>query len=196
MSKTDTKASTTIDIKALTAIIETLAALAPEDRQRTVQAAMMFLGTPTKPAVDRQLADEEDHGEDTAAEDYPAAAEKWMAQNHVSRDQLGRAFHFKGDGKFELHDAPGASKRERALNTYILTGVGKYLATENREFDDATARAFCKKIGCFDAANHSYTIKSNKGGEFSGDTKAGFMVTNIGLKRGAELVKALGASNQ
>jgi hypothetical protein len=156
---------------------------------------MTFLGTPTQPAADRQSTGEEGQGDGTVNEGYSAAAEKWMTQNHVSTDQLDRAFHFKGDGKFELHDVPGASKRERALNTYILTGVGKYLATEQREFDDATARAFCKKIGCYDPANHSYTINSNKGGEFSGDTKAGFMVTNIGLKRGAELVKTLAGGN-
>jgi hypothetical protein len=99
-------------------------------------------------------------------------------------------FHFNDDGTFDIHDAPGKSKKEKTLNTYILTGVGKYLTTKTRDFDDSMARGFCESIGCYDPANHASHLK-NKGSEFSGDKNKGYSLTNVGVKRGAALVKEL-----
>ena len=48
---------------------------------------------------------------------------RWMEQNGVSQDELDRAFHFHGDGSFDLLDAPGSNKKEKTLNTYILTDI-------------------------------------------------------------------------
>jgi hypothetical protein len=115
----------------------------------------------------------------------------WLKQNDVTPDELDQVFHFVADGKFEIHDAPGKSKKEKTLNTYILTGLGKFLATGQRDFDDALARGFCQTIGCYDIANHGKYLGDYKGPEFTGDKSKGFSLANPGIKKGAVLVKAL-----
>ena len=83
---------------------------------------------------------------------------------------------------------PGRSKKEKTLNAYILTGLGRFLTKNDRVFDDALARGFCETIGCYDPANHAAHLK-DKGPEFTGDKSRGYSVTNLGIKRGAALVK-------
>ncbi|MCC8984791.1 hypothetical protein [Bradyrhizobium acaciae] len=112
-----------------------------------------------------------------------------MKQNEVSAEQLDRVFHFNEDATFDLLHAPGKTKKDQTVNAYILTGLGKYLAANDRSFDDATARSFCETIGCFDPTNHATNLKKNKGGEFTGDKTKGYSLTNVGVKRGAALVK-------
>jgi hypothetical protein len=172
---------------ALTKIIEALTPLQADERRRTVDAAMTFLGEPVKAAPG---ARKPGTGEGDSGGDHPATASKWMETSGVTPEQLDQVFHFGGDGKFDILDAPGTTKKDQTLNTYILTGLGTYLATGNRAFDDATARGFCVKIGCYDAANHATHLKE-KHPEFSGDKKTGYTLTTVGTKRGAALVKEL-----
>jgi hypothetical protein len=175
------------DTDALTKIIELLRPLNTEDRRRIVEAALVFLGgTPT--AAERTSTTMASAGEDVS---YPDQAKKWMEQHSVSPDELDRVFHLPGDGSFDIHDAPGKSKKEKTLNTYVLTGLGKFLTTGDRTFENAMARGFYEKIGCYDQANHAVHLKKNKGGEFSGDKNKGYTLTSVGMKRGAALVKEL-----
>jgi hypothetical protein len=183
------------DTDALAAIIKALKPVPPEERRRHVEAAMTFLGEGgVAPAAGKQKA--MNTSKTTFDESRSAAASKWMADNSITDEELDRVFHIKGDGSFDIHDVPGKSKKERTLNTYILTGVGKFLTTDGRGFDDSTARGFCEKIGCYDPANHAVQLKKNKGGEFSGDKKQGYNLTNIGLKRGAILVRELAGAGK
>lgn len=179
--------------ETLTAIIKLLEPLPSAQRQRTVAAAMMFLGEaalqrPRHEASATNTDTDTDNNDDDGGTGYAPQIAKWMKQNDVSAEELDQVFHFNQDGTFDLLHAPGKSKREQTLNTYTLTGLGKYLAANDRSFDDATARSFCETIGCFDAGNHA-TILKNKGGEFSGDKTKGYSLTNVGIKRGAVLVK-------
>jgi hypothetical protein len=176
--------------EALTAIINALTPLSSEERHRHVNAAMLFLGERQAPADDKQTRAESGTN-DVVGRSHSAAVSRWMADNDISTQDLDRVFHIKDDGNFDLHDVPGKSKKEQTLNTYILTGVGKFLTTDGRAFDDSTARDFCEKIGCYDGPNHAAQLKKNKGGELSGDKKQGYALTNIGMKRGAALVKEL-----
>jgi hypothetical protein len=179
---------------ALTQMISILERLKPEDRRRTVAAAMLFLGEPTAPISVRTAP----AGPETANAaagigdgSYSVAVSRWMDQYGISPGELDRVFHIGDDGTFDIHDVPGRSKKEQTLNTYILTGLGKWLASNDRTFDDATVRHFCEKIGCYDQANHAAHLKNHRSGEFSGDKNKGYTLTNVGLKRGAALVKEL-----
>src|SRR6266436_3922745 len=125
------------ETEALTKIIEVLTPLKPEDRRRTVAAAMLFLGESAEPAPAGGAAAERKAaaagaGNGAGDGDYPAAVNKWMEQHGISSDALDEVFHFKDDGSFEIHDVPGKSMREKTLNTYILTGVGKLLTSNSR----------------------------------------------------------------
>ncbi len=175
---------------ALTTIIDALKPLKSEERQRTVDAAMTFLGETTKTvATEREVG--APGATDGAGDGHrPAAITRWMRQYGVSADELDLAFHFK-EGSFEVLDVPGKSDREKTLNAYILTGLGTYLTTGERAFGDAAARGLCVKIGCYDANNHSSTIKHHGSPEFTGDKKKGYTLTTPGVKRGAGLVKEL-----
>lgn len=174
---------------ALMTIIKVLAPLGSEDRHRTVDAAMVYLGERARAATAASKSGDATAGKDINDGDYPPAVITWMKQYGISAEELDKTFHFDGSG-FDIHGSPGRSKREKTLNTYILTGVGTFLATNGRAFEDAIARGFCETIGCYDPANHAKHIK-DKGPEFSGDKKKGYTLTNVGIKRGAELVKEL-----
>jgi hypothetical protein len=176
--------------ETLTAIIMLLEPLSSAQRQRTVAAAMMFLGEAPlqKPRQEVSTASTNKGNNDgEAVGDYSAQITKWMKQNDVSPEELDRVFHFNQDGTFDLLHAPGKSKKDQTVNTYILTGLGKYLAANDRSFDDATARSFCEKIGCFDKSNHATYVKKQQ--EFTGDRTKGYSITNVGIKRGAALIK-------
>ncbi|MDH2381589.1 hypothetical protein [Bradyrhizobium sp. CER78] len=182
--------------KALFNIIAALTPLSSEERHRTVDAAMTFLGE-TSSAPRKGPDSSSGPNRPEQAEDEPQNVKgatfigTWMKQHHVSQDELDQAFHFHDDGSFDLHNAPGKSKKEQTLNTYILTGLGQYLVSGGeRIFDDVQARAFCERIGCYDQANHASHLK-NRGPEFTGDKMKGFTLTNPGIRRGASLVKEL-----
>lgn len=179
---------------ALTTIIKALSPLNSDERHRTVDAAMMFLGETTK-TVRKEPIGKAAGSEGSESGNFADAVQKWMKQHEVSEEQLDQVFHFTGDGDFDLHDAPGKSKKDQTLNTYILTGVGTFLASNNRTFDDATARGFCEKIGCYDPTNHATHLK-NKGSEFSGDKNKGYSLTNVGMKRGAALIKEIASGEK
>jgi hypothetical protein len=178
---------------ALTTIINLLKPLTSEDRQRTVGAAMMFLGEAplSKPKLAQKdsKSDDSDEGDDTDEGDYSAHIKKWMKQNDVSSEELDQVFHFNDDDTFDLLHSPGKTKKEQTINIYTLTGLGKYLAANDRSFDDTTARAFCEKMGCFDKSNHSTHLHVKNRPEFTGDKSKGYSLTNPGIKRGAALVK-------
>lgn len=179
--------------EALTQMIKILEPLKPEDRRRTVTAVMTFLGEPPEPiSVSGAPAERKTvtSSADAIEGSYSAAASRWLEQNGISPQQLDHVFHFNGDGSFDIHDAPGKSMREKTLNAYILTGIGKFLTSNDRTFDDSVVRNFCTKLGCYDPPNHGRYLKE-KGPEFSGDKSKGYTLTNIGLKRGAALVKEL-----
>jgi hypothetical protein len=177
---------------ALTTIIKVLTPLKSEDRRRTVDAAMLFLGETARAAATARHAGKVDGEQEVHGSGYvpTARAEGWMTKNGVSAEELEQVFHFNDDGTFDIHDVPGESNKEKTLNTYVLTGLGKLLSSNDRSFDDEMARSFCKKIGCYDIANHNATLK-RKGAELSGDKRRGYTLTSVGVKRGAVLVKEL-----
>lgn len=187
MANTDTT-------NALTTIIKALTPLKPDERHRTVDAAMLFLGEATKTSSRERKVGPSGADRDTGDGEYPAAVTKWMQQHSISSEELDQVFHFKDDS-FDIHGAPGRSKREQTLNTYVLTGLGAFLTTGDRKFADATARGFCETTGCFDAPNHAKYLK-DKGAEFSGDKSKGYSLSNVGVRRGATLVKELAGNTK
>lgn len=172
--------------KALNTIISALSSLKPDDRHRVVNAAMLFLGEKAVDPAKKQLVDD---GKGGGGGTYSAKAQRWMKQNNVTADELEEVFEIKDDKTFEIHDVPGTSKKERTLNTYILTGLGKLLAADEKKFDDALARKYCDDANCYDAANHSVYIEK-RGKDFNGNKTKGWALTPKGMKTAAGLVKA------
>lgn len=113
-----------------------------------------------------------------------------MKQYNLTAQQLEPVFDFREDGTFSILDLPGNTIKEKALNTYIMTGLGTFLATGNRQFSDDLARSNCSEHSCLDTGNHSKTL-SSKHPEFTGDKSNGWSITVPGLKRGSELVRSM-----
>lgn len=160
------------------------------DRKKAIKAVLTMLGdeqavTTAKPSIksDEDAIDE--------ASNYPVKAQQWMKKFEVSEEQLAHVFHVE-NGKAEViaHEAPGTSIKQRAINAYVLTGISQLLASGEAKFDDKTARATCKSLGCFDEGNHAYNLKG-KGNLFGGSKEAGWTLTGPGLKSGADMVKGL-----
>jgi hypothetical protein len=182
---TDDRAAKADGSAALITIISELKGLDPEVCRRTLRAAMVFFGD--KPGM--PSPQETDTTSDNDDGTYPSGVAKWMKEYGIAADEVDRAFHFN-NGTFDILHVPGNSKRDQTLNAYILTGLGRYLTTGERGFDDPIARRVCERMGCYDQGNHSSTLKGAHP-EFSGDKRKGYTLTNPGIKRGAELVKQI-----
>jgi hypothetical protein len=185
-----------IPLDAMTKVVEVLTSLSSEDRIRVIRAAMALLG-------DAQPNLSSVRGEVDGAEDLDGAglgslslrARTWMKQGGVSEAELQQVFHVTEEGmQIIAAHMPGKNKKEQTYNAYILTGLGQLILTGNPTFQDRAARTLCEASGCYDAANHSATIRE-RGNEFTGTKDKGWTITSPGLKRAAEIIKELNRSN-
>src|ERR1700730_2032895 len=119
---------------ALTAIIDVLKPLNSDERHRTVNAAMLFLGETTGADVGKGKAAGAGltAGEDVDDGDFTPTAVAWMRKHGVSAEEMWHVFHFNNDGSFDIHEVPGKYKSEKTLNAYTLTGLAKYLTKNER----------------------------------------------------------------
>lgn len=181
-------------LNAVTKIVELLTPFPSEERVRVVQAAMAYLGEASPasaPLTDVKNSIEESAGDVSA---LLPRARAWMKQNSISADQLNEVFHL-ADGSAEIIAAlPGKNKKEQTHSAYILTGIGKLLATGSAAFDDQAARSLCEKSGCYDYTNHAKYLRE-RGNEFTGTKDKGWTLTAPGLKRGAEIIRGLSAND-
>lgn len=176
-----------VDTKSLVKLIEILETLAPEDRVRNINAALTVLGdpilaTPRKSAAEQPLADSPGVGDH-----HPTGVSNLARQYGVPTDHVDRVFNFHADGTFAIIAVPGKSKREMTLNTYVLVGLGTFIASGQRDFTDAVAREACRAHACYDQGNHASTLKGKhpafvaKGDDWS--------LTIPGIKDGIALMK-------
>jgi hypothetical protein len=178
----------TADPNVLTGLVKILAPLSSEHRHLAVEAVMTFLGERRGATAERGAGGAINEDEPKSSAPNSNARSK---QNGLSLEQIERVFHFGGDGSVEILEIPGKGRREKTLNAYVLLGLGRYLATGDRQFSDDDARAVCETAGCYDPANHSATMKE-KGTDLAGDKSKGWTITSVGLKRAATLVKEAG----
>lgn len=173
-------------------IYELLSPLQSEERHRVIQAALTLLGE-TQAAVSslmRAQAGSTDAGGDWAAA-LPVRARTWVKQHGISLDELQQVFHLdNGRAEFIAGEIPGKNKKEKTLNAYLFCGLASLFSTGDGNFDDKSARALCVRLGCYDQANHSVTLK-DKGNEFAGSKDTGWSLTAPGLKRLAALMKEM-----
>lgn len=170
-------------------LVELLTPFESDDRRRIVQAALTLLGEASV-ADPRATSHEYQGKDDLGSGAMPKKAEIWMRQNGVSQEKIQEAFHL-GNGSCDVIAAiPGSSNKEKTLNAYILTGIASLLTTGEPNFDDSTARELCTSSGCYDRTNHATTLKG-KGNDFTGSKNGGWTLTSPGLKKGANLIKAL-----
>lgn len=171
-------------------IVEILKPLSSEDRGRAVKAAMAMLDESQPNITSPADAEVRTGGDADVFANLPPRARAWMKQNDVTVAELEEVFQRTPEGSEVIAHMPGKSKKEQMYNAYILTGLGKLLATGTASFQDKQARALCETSGCYDNANHSAYLR-DKGNEFSGTKDKGWTLTAPGLKHAAKIIKEL-----
>jgi len=170
MAKATDITSTTTELYNL------LEPLDPAQRTKVIKAALTLLGDDID--IEREKSKTKKDEQEPGGDGLRAKARTW-ARTHLD------------GGKVEFAaEAPGKTGKQKTVNAYILTGLAQFLQTGEAKFDDKTARAVCKAMGCLDESNHAYNLKG-KGNALSGSKDSGWTLTGPGLKAGAELVKGL-----
>ncbi len=170
-------------------IVELLESLKPEERMRAVQSALVMLGEDIVNPGQIKGEKSADSPTDLTGTKFGSRAMTWMRQNDINSTQLQEVFHLD-DGNEEVltNDIPGKGKKGQTINAYLLQGVVKFLSTDKPDFDDKSARKLCRRLGCYDSANHAVHIKS-MGNKVSGSKEKGWVLTAPGLRNAAALIR-------
>jgi hypothetical protein len=181
-----------------TKIVNLLSPLGSQDRQKVIQGSLMLLGESggsTAGSVGR--LDDGHGGNMTEAKSVhnlagvSPKANAWLKHNGITSDEIENVFDIaNGEVTVIAAKIEGKSTKERTLNTYVVLGIGKLLATGDASFDDKSARELCDTQGCYNSPNHAVYLAA-KGNLFTGSKDKGWKLTAPGLKRGAELLKAI-----
>lgn len=177
----------------LSEIVELLTPLESAERMRVIQASLTLLGESfqgNSRSTEKGLDTPQNDGDSPS---FQPRTVTWMNQNGISVQQLEQVFHIEnGTAEVILAEIPGKSDREKVLNAYVLTGLANFISNGGSGFEDKSARAVCKASGCYDENNHASYIRE-KGSEFTGSKEKGWILTSPGLKKGAQIVKEVGA---
>jgi hypothetical protein len=176
-------------LEAVPKIVQVLAPLSPEERQRAIAAAMTLFGEPV-PAQNTILkAHPEQHLASEGGISGKAVA--WMKRNSITREQLDHIFSIDHDAIDVIASSmPGKSKRQQTSQAYVLCGLRSFLQTGELSFADKDARELCVNKGCYDSPNHSNHMKAF-GNLLSGSKDSGWKLTYPGLSEGAQIIKQL-----
>ncbi len=175
------------DSKTLVRLIEILEPLASDDRHRNINAALTFLKDPGMTALGTLAGQQQLPSDGGGITHHAPEVSKRLRQHNIPADQIDSVLHFNEDGSFGIVAVPGKSKREQALNAYVLVGFGTYLTTGKYDFTDSAAREACKAHNAYDSPNHSKTLGQKhpafiaKGSDWT--------LTIPGVKEAAALVK-------
>lgn len=179
-------------VAAVPKLVEVLNGLSSEERKRVISAAMMLLGeTPVAASsnnggghVPGQPAHHELH------EGISAKASAWMAKTQITREQLDHVFSIDEKSIDVIaHKLPGDSKRKQTAEAYVIAGLMEFVRSGEMLFTDDAGRDVCKKVGCYDQANHSNYMKAFE--NWIHGNKSGWKLSNPGLTKAAEIVKAI-----
>lgn len=185
----------------LTRIVELLLPLSDSARLRTIRGALAFLGTSWEEVgvsggllrVPALPSRENVGSHDSAADEQalPRRAQAWLTQNSIDEKVLGAVFHRSSAGvEVIAHELPGQSNKERMQQCYLLAGLRGLLHQGEPHFSDDEARALCRTLGCYDAANHATYVKAI-GNLTTGSKASGFELTMPGLRAGAEMIRRM-----
>jgi len=175
--------------EVLSQLIALLEPLSEQERQRTVRAALTFLGAEEVEAPKRsqpQSGAESQVDVDSGA--LPVKASRWLKQHELTVEDLENVFHLASDDVQIIAEVAGASAKEKTQRCYLLSGVRSLLEGGEPKFSDEHAKALCRENGCYDTANHSKYVKS-LGKSVAGSKAAGFELTQPGLRAAADVIK-------
>jgi hypothetical protein len=179
--------------EVVTKIFNELSSLDADQRKRALRAVLALLGDDEAVLQTRSSQGQGSNTSDTGnSSGFGQKGAAWIRAKNVSADQLSHFFHVE-NGKVDLiaAAAPGSTKTQQTINTYLLMGLKALLETGEAKFDDKAAREACQQLGCYDQTNHAAIIKNGKKNYLNGSKDSGWTLTGPGQKAGAELVKGI-----
>ena len=185
-------------LEVVTKVVEALEPFSSDERKRIIKASLTVLeedySTPVGAAPIAQphplpiSTTEKSVGELT---DVHLAAQRWMKNYNISRDELDQVFHIESGNVSVLSvELPAKNKKANTHSAYILTGIAALIGTGEPTVDDKAARALCENLGCYDLNNHSASMR-DVGNILNGSKGSGYKLTAPGLKEAAALVKKI-----
>lgn len=174
--------------------------LQPDDRTRAIDATMLLFGErrPSTAGVSAQSAATTNQEVARVSGEFEELnlgpkARKWIDRHKVQRSLLEEVFHF-ADGQVEITASlvPGASKRDKTTNAYLLEGIRNLLAHDVATFQDTDAIAVCKRLDAYDKNNHSVN-RNSIGNKVAGSKGTGFTLTGPGEIAAAEVIRQMQA---
>jgi hypothetical protein len=172
-------------------IYDELTGLGNEDeRLRAVNAALTLFGD--KGGSPNRVAGADGGGleADGVNAGLAPAARRWQKQHGIKQETIEAVFHMEKDHTELIGEPPGKSKREKTLNTYVLTGIAAYLKDGSANFADDAAKSYCEHFGCYDSPNHAKYL-TMFGNKITGSKTGGWKLTAPGLTYAAQVLKAM-----
>jgi hypothetical protein len=180
--------------KALNAIVDALQDLQSADRKRAVLGALHFLDedwVPLPQKTGKAAADTGTGRERPEANGaFSPSVQAWMDKNELTEEMVEQVFAFDNGRISIIGDVPGKGKREKSIAIYTLMGLGTFLQTGERLFQDDIAREACSTHSAYDQSNHAGTMREMRN-EITGDKASGWTITMPGLKKGAAIVREI-----
>ncbi len=186
-------------LKALNAIVDALQGLESADRKRAVLGALHFLNEDWVPLPQKKTSalpeTNNGRGPSEADDAFPPAVQTWLDRNELTAEMVEQVFAFDNGKVNIIGDVPGKGKRDKSIAIYTLMGLGTFLHTGERLFQDEFARDACSTHSAYDQSNHAGTMREMKN-VLTGDKGSGWIITMPGLKKGAAIVKEIIASEK
>jgi hypothetical protein len=176
-------------VEAALKLVQLLAPLNPEERDRAIAAAKILLGHPT--SATHAPASPPAPGVTLDSGSVSPKASAWMKKYSITQDQIDQVFAVDG-GTIEViaSSMPGSSMRQKTVEAYVICGLKSFLQSGDPSFTDKEAREVCMRVGCYDTPNHSNYMKA-LGNLAAGSKESGWKLSNPGISKAAEIVKDL-----
>jgi len=177
-------------LEVVNKVVAALEPFSPDERKRIIKASLTVL-EPDEAAVAGSSASPGSVESGGGLENIHQAAQRWMKNYGVTREELDQVFHIESGSATVLSvELPGSNKRANTHSAYVLVGIASLIATGDASFDDKTARALCETLGCYDPNNHASTMKEI-GSVLNGSKGTGYKLTAPGQREGALLIKKI-----
>jgi hypothetical protein len=126
--------------------------------------------------------------------DFPQGFQAFMRANALTNETVAKVFHPLGPGaQLVISDLPGKGKAGQQINLALLLAVGGALEDGVFNCSLEELRNLCLHYNCYDGSNFAANLRNSK--DLFKNFRKGedLELTGAGLKRAAELVKAVAA---
>lgn len=195
-------AKTTGITNVTAAMFDLLEPLESEDRKKCVKAAMVLLGEDFAVAASPEVGPPAEtvgtgngHVAVASTRQLGEKVKRWMVQHKVTDAHLDQIYHIDGTVELIAHSVPGATKKEKTINCYLLVGVRSLIQNDEPKFSDKEGMEFCQITQAYDKNNHT-TNRQALSNRVSGDRRTGFTLTVPGLRDAANLIKSMGQQGE